>query len=250
MSERAVERETTASDRTATSAPARPSGPAILELARHAGNAAVARLLQRDETAEWVDPWAGELVELGLKDDITSKYSVKIRGSWSDPDLEDLKKALEVLSSTEQGRVKDVEMIRVASIPADPDSDALTKQREDGTITIQCADYLFGREAGKSGGRTVYGVQLGAYGITHEFGHAIHFPNYDAVAKPWQPIYDRLKKSGTKISSEPKGDPSKHPDFELLAEGFARFRIDPDGLKKADAGTHGFFAGGGHLKKA
>jgi hypothetical protein len=248
VGERAVEHEAATPGRSASPAPA-PSPPAFLELARHAGNAAVARLLQRDETAEWVDPWASEFVELGLKDEIQTKYSVKIRGPWSDPDLEDLKKALELLSGTEQERVKNVEMIRVASIPRDPGADALTKQHDDGTITIQCADFLFGREAGKSGGRTVYGHQLGAYGITHEFGHAIHFPNYDAVAKPWQPIYERLKKSGTKISSEPKGDPSQHPDYELLAEGFARFRIDPEGLKKADAGVHAFYSAGGHLKR-
>lgn len=249
MSERAVESEAAAPE------PARlqpgiaePAHARLLEVARHAGNAAVARLLQRDET-EWVSPWAGEAIELGLKDEIQSKYSLKIRGPWSDPDLEDLKKALEVLSGTEQERVKSVEVIRVDSIAGDPGADALTKLHDDGTITIHCADYLFGREAGKSGGRTVYGHQLGAYGITHEFGHAIHFPNYDAVAKPWQPIYDRLKKNGTKISSEPKGDPSKHPDFELLAEGFARFRTDSAGLKSADAGTHAFFSGGSHLKK-
>jgi hypothetical protein len=248
VSERAVEHEAATPERSATPAPT-PSAPAFLELARHAGNAAVARLLQRDVETEWVDPWASDVVELGLKDDITSTYSVKIRGPWSDPDLEDLKKALEVLSATERERVKNVEMIRIASIPGDPGADALTKTHEDGSITIHCADFLFGREAGKGGGRTVYGVKLGAYGITHEFGHAIHFPNYDAVAKPWQPIYDRLKKNGTKISSEPKGNPANHPDYELLAEGFARFRIDPEGLKTADAGTHGFYAAGGHLKK-
>jgi hypothetical protein len=248
MSERAAEREPESPARPAPAEVANSPHVGMLELARHAGNAAFVRALQRDE-AEWVSPWADEAVELGLKDDIQSKYSVKIRGPWSDPDLEDLKKALELLSATEQERVKDVQMVRVASIPGDPGADALTTQHEDGTISIQCADYLFGREAGKSGGRTVYGHKLGAYGITHEFGHAIHFPNYDAVAKPWRPIYDRLKKSGTKISSEPKGDPSKHPDFELLAEGFARFRIDPEGLKTADAGVHAFFSGGGHLKK-
>jgi hypothetical protein len=69
------------------------------------------------------------------------------------------------------------------------------------------------------------------------------------VAARWKPIYDRLKKNDIKISSEPKGNPAKFDADEVLAEAFARFRIDSAGLKSADAGAHGFFSAGSHLKK-
>ena len=100
-------------------------------------------------------------------------------------------------------------------------------------------------------GRTAHGVQLGAYGITHECGHVIHYHDelYESVAARWKPIYERLKKNDITISSEPKGNPAKYNADELLAEGFARFRTDSAGLKSADAGAHGFFNGGSHLKK-
>jgi hypothetical protein len=252
VSERAVEREGAAPDRPKADAVAVETAHAqILEVARHAGNAAVARLLQRDE-AEWVSPWASDAVELGLKDDITSSFSVSIRGPWSDPDLTDLKTALGLLGAGELKWVKGTEFVRVGSIAGRPDDDALTEVVGDGSSKkVQCADYLFGREAGKSGGRKAHGVQLGAYGITHECGHVMHFHDelYEAVAARWKPIYDRLKKNDIKISSEPKGNPAKYNADELLAEGFARFRCDSAGLKSADAGAHGFYSGGGHLKK-
>jgi hypothetical protein len=252
VSERAVEREGAAPERSTADAVAVDAPrERLLEVARHAGNAAVARLLQRDD-AEWVSPGSSDVVELGLKDDVTSAYSVTVRGSWSDPDLTDLKSALASLSSGELKWVKGTEFVRVASIAGQPDADALTTVVGDGSSKkVQCADLLFGREAGKSGGRTAHGVQLGAYGITHECGHVIHYHDdlYEAVKGRWKPIYDRLKKNGTKISSEPKGNPADYDADELLAEGFARFRMDADGLKSADAGAHGFFSGGSHLKK-
>jgi hypothetical protein len=251
VSEHAVEREVAAPERSKVDAGAPAAAhERILEVARHAGNAAVARLLQRDD-AEWVSP-ASDVVELGLKDDITSSFSVSVRGSWSDPDLTDLKTALGLLSAGELKWVKGTEFVRVGSIAARPDDDALTEVVGDGSSKkVQCADLLFGREAGKSGGRTAHGVQLGAYGITHECGHVIHYHDelYESVVARWKPIYDRLKKNDIKISSEPKGNPAKYNADELLAEGFARFRTDSAGLKSADAGAHGFFSGGSHLKK-
>jgi hypothetical protein len=252
VSEHAVEREAAAAERSkadtgAVDAP----HERLLEVARHAGNAAVARLLERDD-AEWFSPGSTEVVELGIKDDITSSFSVTIRGSWSDPDLTDLKTALGLLASGELKWVKGTEFVRVASIAGQPDADALTTVVGDGSSKkVQCADLLFGREAGKSGGRTAHGVQLGAYGITHECGHVIHYHDdlYEGVKGRWKPIYDRLKKNDVKISSEPKGNPANYDADELLAEGFARFKSDAAGLKTADAGAHGFYAGGGHLKK-
>jgi hypothetical protein len=251
VSERVAESTAPAAPQAARARPevALPGADRILDVARHAGNAAVARLLQRDESAEWLSP---EAVELGLKDDITSAFSVSIRGPWSDPDLADLKAALGLLSAAELKWVSGTEFVRVASIAGQPDADALTTVVGDGSSKkVQCADLLFGREAGKSGGRTAHGVQLGAYGITHECGHVIHYHDalYEAVAGRWKPIYDRLKKNDVKISSEPKGNPAKYDADELLAEGFARFRTDAAGLKSADAGAHAFYSGGSHLKK-
>jgi hypothetical protein len=80
--------------------------------------------------------------------------------------------------------------------------------------------------------------------------HPLQDPYYENTNKVWQPIFDRLQKSGTKISNQPRGDPAKEkkPD-EMLAEGFARFHTDPDGLKTDDAGTHALFAAKAHLKK-
>jgi hypothetical protein len=252
VSERAVEHDAATAEPSRADANVVESPQELMrELARHAGNAAVARLLQRDD-AEWVSPWASDVVALGLKDDITSTYSVSIRGSWSDPDLTDLKAALALLSTAEMKWVSGTEFVRVASIAGQPDVDALTSVVGDGSSKkVQCADLLFGREAGKEGGRTAHGVKLGAYGITHECGHVIHYHDdlYSAVAGRWKPIYDRLKKSDTKISSEPKGDPAKFDADELLAEAFARFHCDASGLKSADAGAHAFFSGGSHLKK-
>jgi hypothetical protein len=223
----------------------------VLRIARHVGNAAVARLLQRDD-AEWVSPWAGDVVELGLKDDITSTYSVSIRGSWSDPDLTDLKAALALLSTGELKWVTGTEFVRVSSIAGQPDTDALTTVVGDGSSKkVQCADLLFGREAGKEGGRSAHGVKLGTYGITHECGHVIHYHDdlYEAVVGRWKPIYDRLKKAGTKLTNEPKGDPANYNADEVLADAFARYRCDAAGLKTADAGAHAFFAGDSHVKK-
>ena len=252
MSERAVEREAPTAEPSRVEVGVVDSPhDRVLEVARHAGNAAVARLLQRDE-AEWVSPWASDVVELGLRDEISSSFSVSIRGPWSDPDLTDLKAALALLSAAELKWVSGTEFVRVGSIPGRPDDDALTEVTGDGSSKkVQCADFLFGREAGKSGGRTAHGVALGTYGITHECGHVIHYQDdlYTVVAARWKPIYDRLKKNDIKISSEPKGNPAKFDADEVLAEAFARFRIDSAGLKSADAGAHGFFSAGSHLKK-
>ncbi|HEY8193316.1 MAG TPA: hypothetical protein VIF36_05265 [Gaiellaceae bacterium] len=253
MSERAVEHEAPAAERSAPAAALRPAGStvaAVERLQQTAGNAAVSRLLQRDETAEWF--YSGDVVELALKDDITSKFSVSIRGPWSDPDLADLQAALALLTSGELKWVSGTEFVRVGSIAGRPDDDALTEVVGDGSSKkVQCADFLFGREAGKSGGRTAHGVALGTHGIVHECGHVIHFHDdlYAVVAARWKPIYDRLKKNDVKVSSEPKGNPAKFNADELLAEAFARFHTDAAGLKAADAGAHGFFSGGSHLKK-
>jgi hypothetical protein len=256
VSERAVEHEAAAAERSAPAAApiAGPTAAAVERLQQTAGNAAVSRLLQRDETAEWFEGglFGGEASELGLKDNIISAFSIMIRGPWSDPDLTDLKAALALLNADELKWVSGTEFVRVSSIPARPDDDALTEVTGDGSSKkVQCADFLFGREAGKSGGRTAHGVALGTYGITHECGHVIHYHDalYTVVAARWKPIYDRLKKNGIKISSEPKGNPANYNADEVLAEAFARFRTDSAGLKAADAGAHGFFSAGSHLKK-
>ena len=87
------------------------------------------RLLQRDETAEWYEGglFGGEAVELGLKEDITSKFTVSIRGPWSDPDLTDLQAALALLTAAELKWVSGTEFVRVGSIAGRPDDDALTE---------------------------------------------------------------------------------------------------------------------------
>jgi hypothetical protein len=255
VSERAVEQETPAPERSTTSATPTAGPVAEVErLQRAAGNAAVARLLQRDVTAEWYEGGllGGEAVELGVKDDIVSKFTVTIRGPWSDPDLADLQAALALLTAAELKWVSGTDFVRVGSIAGRPDDDALTEVVGDGSSKkVQCADFLFGREAGKSGGRTAHGVALGTHGIVHECGHVIHYHDdlYTAVAGRWKPIYDRLKKSDTKVSTEPKGNPANFNADEVLAEAFARFHTDASGLKTIDAGTHAFFSGGSHLKK-
>jgi hypothetical protein len=254
VSERAAEREPGSAERPERAEPAIFASPAsvVERMQRTAGNAAVARLLQRDDVETWVPPGYGEAFEAALKDEITSKFTVTISGAWSDPDLTDLKAALGLLTSTELSRVSGTRFVRVAALP-NPDDDALTEVASDGSSKkVSAADTLFGREPGKSGGRTVYGQSLGAHGLVHECGHVIHFPDasYEPVLKLWKPIYDRLKKAGTKISSEPKGNPAKYVDYEVLAEAFARFHTDPTGLKSDDAGTHDFFSSGKHLKTA
>ena len=156
------------------------------------------------------------------------------------------------MTSGELKWVSGTEFVRVGSIAGRPDDDALTEVVGDGSSKkVQCADFLFGRLAGKSGGRTAHGVALGAHGITHECGHVIHYHDdlYTVVAARWKPIYDRLKKNDIKVSSEPKGNPANFNADEVLAEAFARFHSDAAGLKAADAGAHGFFSGGSHLKK-
>jgi hypothetical protein len=255
VSERAVEHEAPAAERSASAAApiAGPAAAAVVErLQRTAGNAAVARLLQRDETAEWYEGglFGAETIELGVKDDISSKFSVKIRGAWSDPDLSDLQGALGLLTAAEAKLVKDTVFVRVADL-ASGDAALATVSSDGSSKKVEAADILFGREAGKSGGITVYGHPLATHGLAHECGHVIHYqdPYYENTNAVWKPIYARLAKAGTKISSQPRGDPAKekNPD-EMLAEAFARFHTDPDGLKTADTATHSLFATGKHVK--
>ena len=131
MSERAAEHEAPAPERSAPAA-APIAGTVVAEverLQRAAGNAAVARLLQRDE-AEWSEGGlfgGGEAIALGVKEDITSKFTVTIRGPWSDPDLADLQAALALLTSGELKWVSGTDFVRVGLIAGRPDDDALTE---------------------------------------------------------------------------------------------------------------------------
>jgi hypothetical protein len=88
------------------------------------------------------------------------------------------------------------------------------------------------------------------HAIVHEVGHVLDFTADEAgrgFLAAWAPHYRRLAAAGTRVSSEPKGDPATNPDFELLAEAFARFKSDPDGLRSADAQVAAFFAAGTHV---
>jgi hypothetical protein len=183
-----------------------------------------------------------------LRSEIEHEFSIVIvDGSedWSLSDVRDLQQGLKSLGGAELRPVAGTRFIRVGAT-ADPDADAIT--RVEGTDKrVQLGDGVFGRRAGAEGGLTVYGGSVGIHGIVHECGHVIEFQNNRAAGSAWQAIYNRLRRNQTKISSEPKGDPTKQPADEVFAEAFARFHTDPGGLKTTDAATHAFFKGGRHL---
>ena len=63
----------------------------------------------------------------------------------------------------------------------------------------------------------------------------------------WRPINAALVRTGTRVSSQPKGNPATQPEAELFAEAFARFHTDPGGLRTAAPAASAFFAANRHL---
>ena len=166
------------------------------------------------------------------------------RGRWSVHDVADLEAALKLLTSDERARLSGFVFIRRDDLAA---GDALTTV-EGNKKRIEMADFAFGREALKGGGMNVYGGPVGVHAIIHECGHGIEFQT-TAVLPLWQPIYASLKAKGTKISNQPRGNPATQPDFEVLAEAFARFHTDQGGLQAADAASANFFAQKKHMRR-
>jgi hypothetical protein len=182
-----------------------------------------------------------------LRDTLERGSSIVIQDrseNWSLFDAQDLQAALGLLTAAERGPLAGFRFLRESAM-SDPDADALTTV--DGTRRmIQLGDGVFGRRAGKSGGLTVFGRPAGVHGIVHECGHGIEFQN-DAVLPRWRPTFNALRASNTRVSSQPKGDPARQPDFEVFAEAFARFHTDPAGLRTAAPAASAFFAARRHL---
>lgn len=183
-----------------------------------------------------------------LRSDIEHQFRVAIAdGSedWSLSDTRDLQSALNMLSAAELKFVVDTRFMRVSVTP-DQDADALTRV-EGSDKRVWVSDIAFGRKPGDVAGITVYGGSTGRYAIIHECGHVIDFQNDRSEGRSWKAIDAHLRKEGIKVSSEPKGDPAKQPAVELFAEAFARFHVDPAGLKADDEKTYAFFNNRSHL---
>jgi len=174
---------------------------------------------------------------------------------WSSHDVEDLEAAFGFLTNDERTRLREFQEFRIVRrvmIP-EPDPDKDDPDARTSASTARCemlvADGLFKREAGASGGSPIYGRPAGVHGIVHELGHAIEAPRRDVVLRDWIRIYNRLVLERKRISSEPKGNPNRHPNFEVLAEAFARYHTDAAGLQADDRESYDFFAHGKHLLK-
>jgi hypothetical protein len=165
--------------------------------------------------------------------------------NWSLADVQDLRDALALLTARELAPLRGFRFIRESAL-ADPSIDGLTTVGAAGGNMIQLTDLIFGRLAGSRTGVTVFGRPMGVHGIVHECGHGIEFQD-TAVLPRWVPVFAGLKRSRTRVSGQPRGDPATQVDFELFAEAFARFHSDPAGLRTAAPTAHAFFAAGRHL---